>query len=147
MSSAKEPVRFKLNTTWTFITYNLETLKVAAIFTGRLKGGNIGPLWNPSDFNPRTYKEVGGFNPPHPPLLYHGGGMNLRVRPRVNGDCDNYLQLKKCWSWNSPKSLHTKWSFGAEFLVSLLSFCDEKKTVTPPFLLFFSSLWLLEKIF
>ena len=22
--------------------------------------------------------------PPRPPSLYHGGGMNLRVRPRVN---------------------------------------------------------------
>ena len=63
--------------------------------------------------------------------------MNLRVRPRVNGDCDNCLQLKKCWSCNSPKSRHSKWSFEAEFLVSLFSFCDEKKTVTPPLLLFF----------
>ena len=28
-------------------------------------------------------KSLGGFHPPPPPL-YHGGDMNLRVRPRVN---------------------------------------------------------------
>ena len=46
-------------------------------------------------------------------------GVWICVYVRGLSDCDNYLQLKKCWSWNSPKSLHAKWSFEAEFLVPL----------------------------
>ena len=33
--------------------------------------------------NAATYQKLGGGVPPPPPPLYHGGGMNLRVRPRV----------------------------------------------------------------
>ena len=42
------------------------------------------PLRVKSLQNTATYQQLlGGFHPPPPPSLYHGGGMNLRVRPKV----------------------------------------------------------------
>ena len=46
--------------------------------------------------NTATYQKLaGGVPTPHPPL-YHGGGMNLRVRPRVNA-LKFFLRIYKCW--------------------------------------------------
>ena len=49
-------------------------------FVKKIKGF---PLKVKSFRNTATYQKLRGGVPSTPPFLYHGGGMTLRVRPRV----------------------------------------------------------------